>query len=132
MTPLRLSKRQSMSSRTVILRTTLTRTIAALRATSAGSFSTRSEPKSFLERGFLSFVGRLNFLTGFVTPPALIKGPGSQFVDDTFFTGLLYGNPVGKWVAFVGCFFFRVGKSLARHSPAKWCLCAWSLLLVFS
>ena len=22
------------------------------------------------------------------------------------------------------CFFFRVGKSLACHSPGKWCLCA--------
>ena len=30
-------------------------------------------------------------------------------------------------------FFFRVGKSLACHSPGKWCLCcAWSLLRVFS
>ena len=28
--------------------------------------------------------------------------------------------PVGKWVGF----FFRVGKSLACHSPSKWCLCA--------
>ena len=36
-------------------------------------------------------------------------------------------NPVGVCVSFV-CFifiiFFRVGKSLACHSPAKWCLCA--------
>ena len=34
--------------------------------------------------------------------------------------------PVGKWVGFVRLIFFifRVGKSLACHSPAKWCLCA--------
>ena len=43
-----------------------------------------------------------------------------------FFTGLPYGNPSRKKVAFVRCFFFffRVGKSLDCHSPAKWCLCA--------
>ena len=36
--------------------------------------------------------------------------------------------PVGKWVGFVCSLFlnfiFRVGKSLACHSPGKWCLCA--------
>ena len=32
--------------------------------------------------------------------------------------------PVGKWVDFPFYFFFRVGKSLACHSPGKWCLCA--------
>ena len=35
--------------------------------------------------------------------------------------------PVGKWVDFrflSFSFFFRVGKSLACHSPGKWCLCA--------
>ena len=35
--------------------------------------------------------------------------------------------PVGKWVEFlrfIYFIFFRVGKSLACHSPAKWCLCA--------
>ena len=31
-------------------------------------------------------------------------------------------NPVGICVSFFR--FFRVGKSLACHSPAKWCLCA--------
>ena len=44
--------------------------------TSGGSFSTRSD-------GFLSFVGRLNFVTGFLTLPALTKGP------DPLFGGLL-------------------------------------------
>ena len=41
-------------------------------------------------------------------------------------TGLPYGNtaiPVGKWVEFLRFIFFRVGKSLACHSPGKWCLC---------
>ena len=46
-------------------------------------------------------------------------------------TGLPMANPVEVCVLFV-CFlfflffsfFFRVGKSLACHSPAKWCLCA--------
>ena len=33
---------------------------------------------------------------------------------------------------FVGFYIFRVGKSLACHSPAKWWLCAYSLLRVFS
>ena len=35
--------------------------------------------------------------------------------------------PVGKWVEFLRFIifiFFRVGKSLACHSPGKWCLCA--------
>ena len=48
-----------------------------------------------------------------------------------FFTGLPMAIPVGKWVGFVCLlfflffsFFFRVGKSLACHSPGKWCLCA--------
>ena len=44
-----------------------------------------------------------------------------------FITGLPYGNtaiPVGKWVEFLRFIFFRVGKSLACHSPGKWCLCA--------
>ena len=43
------------------------------------------------------------------------------------FTGLPYGNtaiPVGKWVEFLRFIFFRVGKSLACHSPGKWRLCA--------
>ena len=43
------------------------------------------------------------------------------------FTGLPYGNtaiPVGKWVEFLRFIFFRVGKSLACHSPGKWCLWA--------
>ena len=47
--------------------------------------------------------------------------------------GCLWANPVELYVLFV-CFFFflffsfffffRVGKSLACHSPGKWCLCA--------
>ena len=44
-----------------------------------------------------------------------------------FVTGLPYGNtaiPVGKWVEFLRFIFFRVGKSLACHSPGKWRLCA--------
>ena len=41
------------------------------------------------------------------------------------FTGLPYtAIPVGKWVEFLRFIFFRVGKSLACHSPGKWCLCA--------
>ena len=42
-----------------------------------------------------------------------------------FITGLPYGNPsrkMGRFIYFI--LFFRVGKSLACHSPAKWCLCA--------
>ena len=38
-------------------------------------------------------------------------------------TGLPYGNPSRKMGRFLR-FIFRVGKSLACHSPAKWCLCA--------
>ena len=42
-----------------------------------------------------------------------------------FITGLPYtAIPVGKWVEFLRFIFFRVGKSLACHSPGKWCLCA--------
>ena len=40
-------------------------------------------------------------------------------------TGLPYGNPsqkFGRFFRFI--FIFRVGKSLACHSPGKWCLCA--------
>ena len=52
----------------------------------------------------------------------------SEFLG--FFTEL--PNPVGICVSFLGFIlfsyffkiFFRVGKSLACHSPAKWCLCA--------
>ena len=40
-------------------------------------------------------------------------------------TGLPYtAIPVGKWVEFLRFIFFRVGKSLACHSPGKWCLSA--------
>ena len=40
-------------------------------------------------------------------------------------TGLPYGNPsekFGRFFRFI--FIFRVGKSLACHSPGKWCLWA--------
>ena len=43
------------------------------------------------------------------------------------FTGLPYGNPsrkMGRFLRFIFFIFFRVGKSLACNSPAKWCLCA--------
>ena len=52
------------------------------------------------------------------------------------FTGLPYGKPSlemeGICSVFFFFFFFRVGKSLACHSPGKWYLCAQSLLCVFS
>ena len=51
--------------------------------------------------------------------------------EQSLFTGLPYDNPsrkVGGICLFnffyFFYFFFRVGKSLACHSPAKWCLCA--------
>ena len=43
------------------------------------------------------------------------------------FTGLPYGKPsrkIGRFPFFFLSIFFRVGKSLACHSPGKWCLCA--------
>ena len=44
------------------------------------------------------------------------------------FTGLPYGNPSlemeGICSVLLLFFFFRVGKSLACHSPGKWYLCA--------
>ena len=51
--------------------------------------------------------------------------PGIElyFYSNTIFTGLPYGNPSRKMGRFLR-FIFRVGKSLACHSPAKWCLCA--------
>ena len=52
-----------------------------------------------------------------------------------FFTGLPYGKPsrkIGRFPFFFFSIFFRVGKSLACHSPGKWCLCAKGLLSVFS
>ena len=39
-------------------------------------------------------------------------------------TGLPYGNPSRKMGRFLRFIIFRVGKSIACHSPAKWCLCA--------
>ena len=51
--------------------------------------------------------------------------PVGKWVDYFFFTGLPMANPVEVCVDFVVFFiFFRVGKSLACHSPAKWWLCA--------
>ena len=47
--------------------------------------------------------------------------------EDSSLLGCRMAIPVGKCVAFVPYvffFFFRVGKSLACHSPGKWCLCA--------
>ena len=41
----------------------------------------------------------------------------------TIITGLPYGNPSRKMGRFLR-FIFCVGKSLAYHSPGKWCLCA--------
>ena len=51
-----------------------------------------------------------------------------------FFTGLPIGKPSRGLrlvclfsffsFSFFFFFFFRVGKSLACHSPGKWCLCA--------
>ena len=43
-----------------------------------------------------------------------------------FLLGCLWQTQSESVFNFVGFFviFFRVGKSLARHSPAKWCLCA--------
>ena len=46
--------------------------------------------------------------------------------------GCQYGNPSRKvggiclfyFFQFFYCFIFHVGKSLACHSPGKWCLCA--------
>ena len=38
------------------------------------------------------------------------------------FTGLPYGNPSRKIGRFLRFIIFRVGKSLACHSPGKWCL----------
>ena len=46
-------------------------------------------------------------------------------LSDLFVTGLPYGNPSLKMDGICWCFFFRVGKSLACHSPGKWYLCAW-------
>ena len=47
---------------------------------------------------------------------------------EAIITGLPYtAIPVEKWVEFLrflNFIFFRVDKSLACHSPAKWCLCA--------
>ena len=43
----------------------------------------------------------------------------------TVFTGLPGGKP-SQDLCLISCFFnffFRVGKSLAYQSPAKWCLC---------
>ena len=44
--------------------------------------------------------------------------------DSPLFTGLPYGKPSRKMGRFLRFIIFRVGKSLACHSPAKWCLCA--------
>ena len=44
-----------------------------------------------------------------------------------FLLGCRTAIPVEKWVEFLRFIifiFFRVGKSLACHFPAKWCLCA--------
>ena len=50
---------------------------------------------------------------------------GSNFFARPLYWVASMAIPVGKWVGFVCLIviiFFRVGKSLACHSPAKWCL----------
>ena len=68
-----------------------------------------------------------NFTVETIITGLAMANPVDVCVDFVVFTGLPYGNPVGKWIDFRFIFFsifFRVGKSLACHSPAKWCLCA--------
>ena len=69
----------------------------------------------------------VNFHSPFSEPPSFFF----------FFTGLPIGKPSRGLrlvclfsffsffsFSFFFFFFFRVGKSLACHSPGKWCLCA--------
>ena len=73
-------------------------------------------------------IGRRQFLSRFLVesnkfsqPIAYwpLTSPTSELVVPIF-TEL--PNPVG--------IFFRVGKSFACHSPAKWCLCAYSVRIL--
>ena len=54
------------------------------------------------------------------------RNPKSKSDEHSSLLGCRMVIPVGKWVAFVRCFFFSfpVGKSLACHSPGNWCPCA--------
>ena len=49
-----------------------------------------------------------------------------QFAQCVYIVFVIYWVAKSGWnlrIIFT-YFFFRVGKSLACHSPAKWCLCA--------
>ena len=85
------------------------------------------------------FLGKLSWL------PKIDEGSSEPYRKDTrlsgsscvsgipFLLGCQYGKPSRNLSLFRRFFifrflffliFFRVGKSLACHSPAKWCLCA--------
>ena len=54
-------------------------------------------------------------------PSPIIQDGGAREITPNYWVA--YGNPSRKMGRFLR-FIFRVGKSLACHSPAKWCLCA--------
>ena len=53
----------------------------------------------------------------------VVKMQRAEHLEHHFHYWVAYGNPSRKMGRFLR-FIFRVDKSLACPSPAKWCLCA--------